>query len=197
MVPISQFGADRSAKNRPQDYSGAPRERGEGNGLPPPRVGQSVPVVCRINVARQTDRCRFSRPLCLPQCERVAALTSARRRSFCHAIRKPLSLCFAARDPTRPARELAVRSDHAQSVGRSWSYWPLFPSLSHDRRADIQIIWITPPRFRAANPSSDRNRDAKRFGRGARREPRCWHPQRPRTTHIGTNYFQCADPRRD
>jgi hypothetical protein len=30
--------------------------------------------------------------------------------------------------------------------------------------ADIQIIWITLPRFRAVNPSSDRNRDAKRFG---------------------------------
>src|SRR5712675_1948671 len=42
------------------------------------------------------------------------------------------------------------------------------PSLSHDGRADIQIIWITPPRFRAVNPSSDRNRDAKRFGHAAR-----------------------------
>jgi hypothetical protein len=79
----------------------------------------------------------FSRPLCLPQCECVAELTSARRRSFCHAIRKPLSLCFAARDPTRPARVQAVRSDHAQSVGRSWSYWPLSPSPSDDGREDI------------------------------------------------------------
>src|SRR5258707_7532690 len=57
---------------------------------------------------------------------------NARRGSFSHAIRKPLSLCFAARDPKRPARVLAVRSDHAQSVGRSWSYWPLSPSLSHE-----------------------------------------------------------------
>ena len=29
------------------------------------------------------------------------------------------------------------------------------PSLSHDWRADIQIIWITPPRFRAVNLASD------------------------------------------
>src|SRR5712692_3393695 len=73
-------------------------------------------------------------------------------------------------------------------------HWPL--SLSHDRRADIQIIWITPPRFRAVNPSSDRNRDAKRFGHGVRREPRCWHQQRLRTTHIGTNYLLSRCPER-
>jgi hypothetical protein len=42
----------------------------------------------------------------------------------------------------------------------------------------------------AVNPSSDYNRGAKRFGRGVRREPRCWHPQHPRTTHIGTNCVQ-------
>ena len=32
-----------------------------------------------------------------------------------------------------------------------------------------KIIWITPPRFRAVNPPSDRNRDAKRFGHGGER----------------------------
>ena len=44
------------------------------------------------------------------------------------------------------------------------------------------------------NPSSDHNRGAKRFGRRVRLGPLCWHQQRPRTKHIGTNYFQRAHP---
>jgi hypothetical protein len=34
--------------------------------------------------------------------------------------------------------------------------------------------------------ASDHNRVARRFGHGARREPRCWHQQRQRAPHIGT-----------
>src|SRR5258708_36570957 len=45
--------------------------------------------------------------------------------------------------------------------------------------------------------ASDHNRDARRFGHGARREPRCWHQQRYRTPHTRTNYSQLADPKRD
>src|SRR5258707_6374972 len=89
-------------------------------------------------------------------------LTSVRRRTFSHAIRKPLSLCFAARDPTRPARGLAVRSDHAHLVGQSWSYWPLSPSLSHDWRPEIPTNWICTPRVPAVNQASDPNTWAKR-----------------------------------
>ena len=37
-------------------------------------------------------------------------------------------------------------------------------------------------------------RVAKQIGLGVRREPRRWHPQRPRTTHIATNYFWRSDP---
>jgi hypothetical protein len=62
------------------------------------------------------------------------------------------------------------------------------------REAGIMLSQLVdhPPRFRAINPSSDRNRRAKRFGHGVQREPRCWHQQRLRTTHIGTSYFQRA-----
>ena len=42
------------------------------------------------------------------------------------------------------------------------------------------------------NRSLGHNRGARRFGQGVRREPRCWHPQRPRTMHIGTSYFRRA-----
>src|SRR5258707_2845470 len=112
-------------------------------------------------------------------------LTSVRRRTFTHAIRKPLSLCFAARDPTRPARGLAVRSDHAHLVGQSWSYWPLSPSLSHDWRADIQIILIPPPRVRAVNLASDHNRRAKRFGHVAPHRRPCWHQPCPDDKQAG------------
>jgi hypothetical protein len=42
------------------------------------------------------------------------------------------------------------------------------------------------------NPSSDHNRGAKQIGRGVRPGPLCWHQQRPRTKHIGTNYFRRA-----
>ena len=53
----------------------------------------------------------------------------------------------------------------------------------------MQTGWFKEVHVKSA---SDHNRGAKRFGHGARREPRCWHQQRQRTPHIGTNYFQRA-----
>src|SRR6266481_8984412 len=91
----------------------------------------------------------------------------------------------------------ARASSSVRSCSVSWSFMVI--GRCHCRTTGGQTpnnFWITPPRFRAVNPSSDRNRDAKRFGHGVRREPRCWHQQRLRTTHIGTNYLLSRCPER-
>ena len=65
-------------------------------------------------------------------------------------------------------------------------------NVAHDRLAvaGIRRLRQSPQPCSAVNPSSDRSRGAKCVGRGAPREPLCWHQQCPQTAHTGTNYSQ-------
>jgi hypothetical protein len=116
MVPISRFGADRSAKSRPQ---GCPARRAKGGRASQTAspAGWSVSARCLSHQCRTADRQVPFQQTLMPSSVCVSELTNARRRRFCHAIGKPLSLCFAARSHASCARASgAIRS---RSV--SWS----------------------------------------------------------------------------
>jgi hypothetical protein len=73
------------------------------------------------------------------------------------------------------------------------------PAVEHQSGGALGVPSIrrlrqSPQLCSAVSPSSDRSRGAKRVGRRAPREPRCWHQQCPRTVHTGTNYSQRAHP---
>jgi len=96
--------------------------------------------LCGRYFGRRLSARKVSRPWRLPRCECAAGLTSARRRSFSHAIRKPLALCFAA------AAAGVHRGGSGDHLNFSMPVW----AQTDARRSGIKRIAIIHPTETAA-----------------------------------------------